>query len=255
DGRFCVKDVRCLLDDVFLPKAETMCFFLKRRFLRGGLNLFRLKSMFLLGNFVLIGFPLGCDMAKDVMFLVSRWWDLEDRRFGSFQEWLAWFNSIRFGAKSKGVLEGVFYISWWSIWNLRNLLLLRSRNPRLLLSLNYLYLLFVTVLVRKSVIEPEIVTVTELETTIVTQPETGTVTGVDIAIVTEAETAIVTEAETAILTDAETAIVTESKTVPETVLVTEPVNVFVIVIETGSLAHGLRFENHVVQFQEPPVWT
>nr|GFB77006.1 RNA-directed DNA polymerase, eukaryota [Tanacetum cinerariifolium] len=22
DGRFCVKDVRCLLDDVFLPKAE-----------------------------------------------------------------------------------------------------------------------------------------------------------------------------------------------------------------------------------------
>nr|GEX99815.1 reverse transcriptase domain-containing protein [Tanacetum cinerariifolium] len=42
-----------------------------------------------------------CDMTKDVMFLVSRWWDLEDRMFGSFQEWLAWFNSIRLGAKSK----------------------------------------------------------------------------------------------------------------------------------------------------------
>nr|GEZ09621.1 RNA-directed DNA polymerase, eukaryota, reverse transcriptase zinc-binding domain protein [Tanacetum cinerariifolium] len=46
-----------------------------------------------------------CDMAKDVMFFVSRWWDLKDRRFGSFQELLAWFNSIRLGAKSKGVLE------------------------------------------------------------------------------------------------------------------------------------------------------
>ncbi|GKC86361.1 26S proteasome regulatory subunit 8 homolog B-like protein [Tanacetum coccineum] len=104
---------------------------------------------------------------------------------------------------------------------------------RLLLSLNCLYLLFVTVLASKSVIEPE--------TAIVTEPETATVTGAETAVVTQAETAIVTEAETA--------------TVPETVLVTEPVTGFVIVIETGSLAPGLRFENPVVQFQEPPVWT
>nr|GFC70511.1 hypothetical protein [Tanacetum cinerariifolium] len=102
---------------------------------------------------------------------------------------------------------------------------------RLLLSLNCMYLLFVTLLVRKSVIEPETVMVTELET------------------------AIVTETETLIVTEAETATVTESKTVPEAMLVTEPVNVFVIVIETGSLASDLRFENHVVQFQELPVWT
>nr|GEX90364.1 RNA-directed DNA polymerase, eukaryota [Tanacetum cinerariifolium] len=102
--RFCVKDVRCLLDDVFLPKAEVPT---------------RMLRIF-----------FKCDMAKDVMFLVSRWWDLEDRRFGSFQEWLAWFNSIRLGAKSKGVLEGVFYISWWSIWNFRNLLLFEVKKPR-----------------------------------------------------------------------------------------------------------------------------
>nr|GEY73266.1 hypothetical protein [Tanacetum cinerariifolium] len=108
---------------------------------------------------------------------------------------------------------------------------LRFENPvRLLLSLICMYLLFVTVLMRKFVIEPETVMVTELETAIVTEPETGTMTGVEIAIMTEAETAIVTE----------------SKTVPETMLVTEPVNVFVIVIETRSLAPGLRFENPVV---------
>nr|GFD17091.1 hypothetical protein [Tanacetum cinerariifolium] len=79
-----------------------------------------------------------------------------------------------------------------------------------LLSLNCVYLLFVTLLMSESVIEPE------------------------------------TDGWTAIVTGVETAIVTESATVPETVLVTEPVNVFVIVIETGSLAPGLRFENHVV---------
>nr|GFD25091.1 hypothetical protein [Tanacetum cinerariifolium] len=69
-------------------------------------------------------------------------------------------------------------------------------EKRLLLSLICMYLLFVTVLVRKSLIEPETVTVTKLETAIVTEPKTGTVTGVEITIVTEAETAIVTEAET-----------------------------------------------------------
>ncbi|GJY72345.1 hypothetical protein Tco_0476048 [Tanacetum coccineum] len=101
-----------------------------------------------------------------------------------------------------------------------------SLVPRLLLlSLNCLYLVFVTVLVSESV----------------TEPETSTMTGAD----------------TVIVTGAETVIVTEYATVPETVLVTEPVTVFVfvVVIETGSLAPGLRFENPVVQFQEPPVWT
>nr|GEZ14993.1 RNA-directed DNA polymerase, eukaryota [Tanacetum cinerariifolium] len=29
-----------------------------------------------------------CDMAKDVMFLVSRWWDLEDRRIDNLQRFM-----------------------------------------------------------------------------------------------------------------------------------------------------------------------
>ena len=116
---------------------------------------------------------------------------------------------------------------------------------QLLLSLRCLYLPSVTALVSESVTEPE--------TVIVTEPETAIVTGAETATVTEAETAIVTEPETAIVTEPETVIVTA--TVPETVLVTEPVTVFVIVIQIGSLAPGLRFENPVVQFQEPTVWT
>nr|GEY06801.1 zinc finger, CCHC-type [Tanacetum cinerariifolium] len=67
DLKFCVKDVRCLLDDVFLPKAEVPT---------------------------------------------------------------RWIKSIPIGAKSKGVLEGVFYISWWSICNFRNLLLFEVKKPR-----------------------------------------------------------------------------------------------------------------------------
>nr|GEU82474.1 ATP-dependent RNA helicase DBP2-like [Tanacetum cinerariifolium] len=34
------------------------------------------------------------------------------------------------GNKSKEVLEGVFYVSWWSIWNFRNQLLFAVQKPR-----------------------------------------------------------------------------------------------------------------------------
>nr|GEV95460.1 RNA-directed DNA polymerase, eukaryota [Tanacetum cinerariifolium] len=111
DGRFCVKDVRCLLDDVFLPKAEVPTWWIKSIPIK--INIFawklcldRLPTRVNLAkrNVAVASLlcPLcdsgmedaahlffRCDMSKDVMFLVSHWWDLEDRRFGSFQEWLA----------------------------------------------------------------------------------------------------------------------------------------------------------------------
>ncbi|PWA44201.1 hypothetical protein CTI12_AA529430 [Artemisia annua] len=49
---------------------------------------------------------------------------------GSYSDWLEWFNSIRLGSKIKGVLEGVFYVSWWSLWNFRNQLLFATQKPR-----------------------------------------------------------------------------------------------------------------------------
>nr|GEY67617.1 RNA-directed DNA polymerase, eukaryota [Tanacetum cinerariifolium] len=102
DGRFCVKDVRCLLDDVFLPKAEVSTRWIKSIPIK--INIFawklcldRLPTRVNLAkrNVAVASLlcPLcdsgmedaahlffRCDMAKDMMFLVSRWWDLEDRR-------------------------------------------------------------------------------------------------------------------------------------------------------------------------------
>nr|GEZ15049.1 RNA-directed DNA polymerase, eukaryota [Tanacetum cinerariifolium] len=108
DGRFCVKDVRCLLDDVFLPKAEVPTRWIKSipieiNIFAWKLCLDRLPTRVNLAkrNVAVASLlcPLcdsgmedaahlffRCDMAKDVMFLVSRWWDLEDRKFGSFQK-------------------------------------------------------------------------------------------------------------------------------------------------------------------------
>nr|GEV72803.1 RNA-directed DNA polymerase, eukaryota [Tanacetum cinerariifolium] len=92
DGRFCVKDVRCLLDDVFLPKAEVSTRWIKSIPIK--INIFawklcldRLSTRVNLAKrnvaVATLLCPLcdsgmedaahllfRCDMAKDVMFLV-----------------------------------------------------------------------------------------------------------------------------------------------------------------------------------------
>ncbi|GKA43110.1 ovarian tumor, otubain [Tanacetum coccineum] len=39
-------------------------------------------------------------------------------------------SALRMCSSSKGVLECVFYTTWWSIWNFRNLLLFAAKKPR-----------------------------------------------------------------------------------------------------------------------------
>ncbi|GJU69237.1 RNA-directed DNA polymerase, eukaryota [Tanacetum coccineum] len=91
EGVFCVKDVRNLLDDVFLPKA-----------------------------------PIATRWIK----LVCRWWNIAWASIDSYSNWLHWFNTIRLSPKVKDLLEGVFYITWWSIWRFRNQVLFSSLVPR-----------------------------------------------------------------------------------------------------------------------------
>ncbi|GJV18772.1 hypothetical protein Tco_1367792, partial [Tanacetum coccineum] len=57
----------------------------------------------------------NCSLAKDVMSLVCRWWDVGVPNFTSYAEWLVWFNTIRLGSKLKIILEGIFYVTWWSL--------------------------------------------------------------------------------------------------------------------------------------------
>ncbi|GKC78281.1 ribonuclease H, partial [Tanacetum coccineum] len=47
----------------------------------------------------------GCSVAKEMMKLICRWWDLDYQLVESYEEWFAWFKSIRLEAKSKDVLE------------------------------------------------------------------------------------------------------------------------------------------------------
>ncbi|GJW63896.1 RNA-directed DNA polymerase, eukaryota [Tanacetum coccineum] len=152
DGVFRVKDVRNLLDETFLPKADTPTRWIKCIPVK--VNVFVWKALQdrlptrsnLVRRNILIDslsclicdgeledsshLFFRCCLARDVTRLVCRWWDLDFHSFNSYTDWQGWFKQLRLGAKSKEVLEGVFYVSWWSLWNFRNHLLFADSNPR-----------------------------------------------------------------------------------------------------------------------------
>nr|GEZ82439.1 RNA-directed DNA polymerase, eukaryota, reverse transcriptase zinc-binding domain protein [Tanacetum cinerariifolium] len=123
DGLFQVKGVRALLDEAFLLKTDSPTRWIKCVPIKAcplcGYNLEEASHLF-----------FRCSMAKDIQYLVCRWWNLDIHPYDSYDGWLSWFKSIRLGPKLKDVLEGVFYVSWWSIWYFRNQLLFSDSVPR-----------------------------------------------------------------------------------------------------------------------------
>ncbi|GJS01206.1 RNA-directed DNA polymerase, eukaryota [Tanacetum coccineum] len=152
DGVFRVKDVRNLLDEFFLPKSNVPTRWVK--FIPNKVNIFAWKLFLnrlptrsnLAKRKVSIDTDVCpvcdsaqeevahvffcCSLARDLTRLICRWWNLDEHLFSSYAEWLSWFNSLRLGSKLKAILEGVFYITWWSVWNFRNHLLFASTKPR-----------------------------------------------------------------------------------------------------------------------------
>nr|GEY43986.1 RNA-directed DNA polymerase, eukaryota [Tanacetum cinerariifolium] len=137
DGVFRVKDVRILLDEAFLPKMEVPTRWIKSIAIKVNVFSWKLfldrlstRSNLARRNVLILSLacPLcdhaledsshlffGCFVAKDVQKLIYRWWNLDFQSFDSYDGWLSWFKSIRLGSKTKDVLEGVFYVSWWSL--------------------------------------------------------------------------------------------------------------------------------------------
>ncbi|GKA37435.1 RNA-directed DNA polymerase, eukaryota [Tanacetum coccineum] len=152
EGVFRVKDVRILLDECFLPKAPTATRWVK--YVPIKINVFAWKVFLdrlptrsnLQHRGVLVSDLLcslcssaleiprnlffSCRLATDIVRLVCRWWNLSWTPLGSYVDWLNWFNSIRLSSKVKDLLEGVLYITWWSVWMFCNQLLFSSKSPR-----------------------------------------------------------------------------------------------------------------------------
>ncbi|GKA53863.1 RNA-directed DNA polymerase, eukaryota [Tanacetum coccineum] len=151
-GDFCVKDARDLVDEVLLPKENVATRWIKTIHIKVNvfawkLHLDRLPTR---SNLLKRGIQVqsslcpicnvlqedtshlffSCDVALAISRLICQWWNVSWSPVDSYSGWLEWFNSIRLGSKLKGILEGVFYVSWWCLWNFRNQLLFASKKPR-----------------------------------------------------------------------------------------------------------------------------
>nr|GEX91878.1 RNA-directed DNA polymerase, eukaryota [Tanacetum cinerariifolium] len=71
-----------------------------------------------------------CDLAQCVLRRVCRWWDFDSQDWSSFPEWQAWFLSLGLPSKIKVLLEGVFFVAWWSIWRFMNQCVFEDHTPR-----------------------------------------------------------------------------------------------------------------------------
>nr|GEY96202.1 RNA-directed DNA polymerase, eukaryota [Tanacetum cinerariifolium] len=142
DGVFRTKEVRTILNDIFLPFAADATRWGKYILIK--INVFawraRLDHLSTRSNLVCRGVVFysslcllcglvpedihhvlfWCDTAKLVFRTICRWWDLDWHDLLSFSDWNAWFSAIRLSSRIKLILEGMFYVAWSHLWVYRN---------------------------------------------------------------------------------------------------------------------------------------
>ncbi|GKA09059.1 RNA-directed DNA polymerase, eukaryota, partial [Tanacetum coccineum] len=151
DGIFRVKDIRNSIDDLMLPswleptkwvkyvpikinifewRARRDCFPTRVNLIRRGVYM-EFSNCPICGLYVEDTHHVlfQYDLAQSVLRRICRWWDLDWQTWSSFSTWDAWFSSIRLAPNNKKLLEGVFYVAWWSIWVFQNCLLFDDKAP------------------------------------------------------------------------------------------------------------------------------
>ncbi|GJT28614.1 RNA-directed DNA polymerase, eukaryota, reverse transcriptase zinc-binding domain protein [Tanacetum coccineum] len=142
DGEFLVSSIRCFIDDKTLAtvgpktrwnkyvpsKVNILAWRIKHDFLPMCLNISRrgieldfitcvsCNSATVTTSHLFFSCPLVNLLYKNI----ARWWDVIMPEMSSYEEWWAWISALRFESKKKKISGGVFYITWWLLWNFRN---------------------------------------------------------------------------------------------------------------------------------------
>nr|GEW34967.1 RNA-directed DNA polymerase, eukaryota [Tanacetum cinerariifolium] len=118
DGMFRVKDIRNCIDELILPTWPEPTQWVK--YIPIKINIFGWRAQ-------RDCLPTRANLIRRGVAL--EWWDLDWQPWFSFSTWETWFSSIKLAPNNKKLLEGVFYIAWWSIWVFRNRLLFDDKFP------------------------------------------------------------------------------------------------------------------------------
>nr|GEV57212.1 RNA-directed DNA polymerase, eukaryota [Tanacetum cinerariifolium] len=76
------------------------------------------------------------DLAKQVSKLIARWWDISYMDIDSYDNWRNWIDNIKLLYKNKLMLEGIFFVMWWLLWNFRNKKIFEDKAPNKVMFFN-----------------------------------------------------------------------------------------------------------------------
>ncbi|GKC55783.1 RNA-directed DNA polymerase, eukaryota [Tanacetum coccineum] len=54
----------------------------------------------------------SCRMVRQIVRMITRWWDVPYVEVDSYEGWITWLVNLRLSSKHKQMLEGVFYVTW-----------------------------------------------------------------------------------------------------------------------------------------------
>ncbi|GJR07923.1 RNA-directed DNA polymerase, eukaryota, reverse transcriptase zinc-binding domain protein [Tanacetum coccineum] len=141
-GDFSVASVRKMLDDKMLPDVTTKTRWIKLVPIKVNVHAWKVKIDSLPTRFNISrrGMDIEsitcsicdnevessshlffkCNMVRDIIRKITRWWDITYIEADSYEDWLNWLVNIRLSSNYKQALEGVFYVMWWHVWQYRN---------------------------------------------------------------------------------------------------------------------------------------
>nr|GEX67738.1 RNA-directed DNA polymerase, eukaryota [Tanacetum cinerariifolium] len=101
-GEFSVKTARSHIDDFFLPSINlSLC--------EIDLPSIICPICCCTGE-TCLHLLFTCNVARQILCKVARWWELDIPEFHSYEDWLAWLTSLRLSKRLKEVLKGVFML-------------------------------------------------------------------------------------------------------------------------------------------------
>nr|GEW94367.1 RNA-directed DNA polymerase, eukaryota [Tanacetum cinerariifolium] len=133
-GKFTITSVRKMIDEFMLPEVSSKTRWIKAVPIKVNVHAWKVK---------LVGLPtrlnisrrgidiesilrlmcgkaiestshifFTCQMSKEILRTISRWWDIDYMKISSYEEWLDWILNTRLSVKSKQLFEGVCYVLW-----------------------------------------------------------------------------------------------------------------------------------------------